>query len=417
HFRFIFLLTFLLTTHHLGAQKELPEQHEDHGEHEHEEQDAEKKEPDEDDHEDHEDHDEQEEEGLKFTQAQLNEFSIKLAQVHSGMIHKTLALSGEVSIDPQRVYHITSQVAGTVHEVHKQLGDQVKKGDLLFSLVSRDLVEVKAKLIAAKSQLDYANQTLERERLLFEEGITAKRDYLAAQQAQAEMSGHYETEKQHLFTLGVTPRQISAILNRTDQKSSLYPIVASASGVVIEQHVTQGEVFDPSKNSLTLANLEKVWVNLTVYQKDLALIQQGQTVWIKDRFSQGKKATVQGKIQWISPILDEKTRSATARITINNPYGNWRPGLFVKAKVTLAKNHVNMMIPQSALQTLAGKKIVFVQHKKGEFEPQEVIIGRKNKNSVEIIKGLTLGQTYVSEKAFVLKAQMQKGHFGHGHSH
>ncbi|MCK5729154.1 MAG: efflux RND transporter periplasmic adaptor subunit, partial [Methylococcales bacterium] len=405
---FIFLLTFFLTASQIGADEELHEHgheahaepkhekehdnhdHDEHEEHKHEEHDEHKHEKKQDEHgheehekhDEHEGHDDHEEEGLKFTQAQLNEFSIKLSQATSGMIHKTLKLSGEVAIDPQRIHHIAAQISGVVHQVHKHLGDQVKKGDLLISLVSRDLVEVKAKLIAAKSQLDFANVTLEREQLLFEEGITAKRDYLAAQQAQAEISGVFETEKQHLFTLGVNPDEISAILNRTDKKVSLYPVYASASGVVIEQHITQGEVFDASKNTLTIADLNKVWVNLTVYQKDLASIQKGQPVLIENRFAKDKKATTRGKIEWISPILDEKTRSATARLTIHNSHGNWRPGLFVNANISLEKTHVGIMIPHSALQTLEGKTIVFIEHEKGEFEPQTVIAGRKNKRGV-----------------------------------
>jgi cobalt-zinc-cadmium efflux system membrane fusion protein len=399
----LLFMGFFLTVSYLIAEETKHKHHEEHDNH--------------NDHEQQNNHDEHEEDSLTFSPAQLKEFSIKLSQVTSGIIYKTLTLSGEVAIDPRRVYHLSPKVSGTVSKIYKHLGDSVKKGDLLMSLVSRERTEAKAELISAKSLLDLAELTLARERSLFEQDITAKRDYWAAQQVQIETAAKYEAEQQHLLTLGVSPEMINAILNKTDKQVSLYHLYAPKSGVITAKNATEGEVFDGISNRFTLTNLEKVWVNLTVYQKDLALIHQGQTVSINTQFTQVKKTTTQAKIQWISPILDEKTRSATARVTLNNPHRNWRPGLFVNTTITLEKAHVKMMIPHSALQTIEGKTVVFVQHKKNEFEPQAVLVGRKNKQGVEITKGLTHGQTYVSEKAFILKAQMQKESFGHGHSH
>ena len=124
-----------------------------------------------------------------------------------------------------------------------------------------------------------------------------------------------------------------------------------------------------------------------------------------------------GIINWISPTLDEKTRSATARVVIDNPDGRWRPGLFVSGQVSVAENKADVVIPLSALQTLERETIVFVQHEEGDFEPQAVQTGRRDHQNVEILDGLKPGQTYVSQNAFALKAQLQKGEFGEGHSH
>jgi len=369
-------------------------------------------------HDEHEGHDEHEEGKLEFSNAQLKEFAITLGQASSGVIHKTLDLAGEVLVDPQRLHHVSPQISGIVRKVFKHLGDTVKKGDLLATIASRDLADAKARLLTASSLLNLANATLKRERHLYQQQITAKRDYLVAQQAQAEISAKYQAEKQNLLALGLSQQAITAVLNRRDKKTGLYQLHAPANGIIIKQHLAQGEFFDRSATSFTIADLSKVWVNLTVYQKDLPVIQQGQEVWVSSRFnSKDKPLTTTGKVDWISPILDEQTRSAILRVRINNSRGYWRPGLFVNAKVTLEKVQAPIVIPESALQTIDNKTVVFVRHEDGDFEPQAVTIGRKDALQVEIVDGLQLGQTYVSQNAFTLKAQLQKGEFDTGHHH
>ena len=115
--------------------------------------------------------------------------------------------------------------------------------------------------------------------------------------------------------------------------------------------------------------------------------------------------------------MDEKTRSASARVVIDNSNGLWRPGLFVNGNVAIEKIAAEIVIPQSALQTIDGQTIVFIRHGDSDFEQQVVQIGRSDHDQVEILQGLKTGQTYVSQNAFVLKAQSQKDSFGHGHSH
>ena len=91
--------------------------------------------------------------------------------------------------------------------------------------------------------------------------------------------------------------------------------------------------------------------------------------------------------------------------------------MFVSAKVAIEQAEAEIVIPLSALQTMDGQTVVFVQHDDGDFEPQSVQTGRRDFKQVEIIQGLKVGQSYVSQNAFSLKAQMQKGEFGEGHSH
>ena len=363
----------------------------------------------------HKDHEEPE---LKFSAAELQEFSIKLAQAKSGVINKTLSLTGEVIVAPERLYHVVPQVSGVVRQAYKHLGDTVKAGDLLATLSSRDLANAKAQFVAAESLLQLANANLKRERDLYKSKVTAKREYLAARQVQAEMSIKRKAAQQQLLAIGLTEAATVQVLQNVEVDLNLYELRAPADGVIIEKHAVQGEVLETNTRSFTVADLSLVWVNLTVYQKDLPFIQQGQAVLISTRFGVAHKQTSSlSAISWLSPTLDEKTRSAKARVVIENPDGHWRPGLFVSGKVAIEKSQAEIVVPLSAIQTVAGKSMIFVQHAEDDFEPQEVILGRRDHQQVEILQGLKIGQTYVSENAFTLKAQMQKGQFGDGHQH
>ncbi|MCF6250162.1 MAG: efflux RND transporter periplasmic adaptor subunit [Methylococcaceae bacterium] len=386
--------------------------------HDHEsEQHEQHKEGDEEGH-SHDGHQEHEEPELKFSAAELQEFSIELSQAKSGVINKTLSLTGEVIVAPERLYHVVPRVSGVVRQVFKHLGNKVKAGDLLATLSSRELADAKAEFVAADSLLKLANTNLKREQDLYKSKVTAKREYLAARQVQAEMSIKRKAAEQRLSAIGLTKKSILAVLRNADKDLTLYELRAPADGVIIEKHAAQGEVLESNNRSYTIADLSQVWVNLTVYQKDLPFIQQGQQVSISTRFGlTDKQEASMSRISWLSPVLDEKTRSALARVVIDNADGQWRPGLFVSAQVAIEKKQAEVVVPLSSLQTIEGQTIVFVQHEDGDFEPQEVQTGRKDFQQVEIIHGLKPGQTYVSQNAFSLKAQLQKGEFGEGHHH
>lgn len=199
----------------------------------------------------------------------------------------------------------------------------------------------------------------------------------------------------------------------SNESLSPYEIKSLINGRVIDMHLTPGEVISDSDHKITIADLSKVWANLNVYQKDLDNIRVGQKVTISAGL--GTKE-VDGKISYISPIVNEKTRTAIARVVLDNRDNFWRPGLFVNGKVIIGDETVSVYVPKTALENFENRTVVFVKHQEG-FEPQPVTIGRSNTKAVEIIAGLKPGQNYVSKGGFTLKVELQKEAFGDGHGH
>ncbi len=192
-----------------------------------------------------------------------------------------------------------------------------------------------------------------------------------------------------------------------------YEVKSLIAGTVTDKHLTLGEVITDDSHAFTIADLSSVWVNLSVYQKDLPHIKIGQKVVI----SAGPDSPeTTGSISYISPLLDEATRTATVRVVLSNPEGYWRPGLFINGLVVINSVEVEVLVPKTAIEAIDDQKVVFVQTPEG-FIPQQVTVGRNSKTHVEIRSGLSPGQKFVTKGGFTLKAELAKSSFESGHEH
>ncbi|MBU2444337.1 MAG: efflux RND transporter periplasmic adaptor subunit [Bacteroidetes bacterium] len=197
-------------------------------------------------------------------------------------------------------------------------------------------------------------------------------------------------------------------LIESNESLTTYEVKFLVEGTIIELHMAKGDLVGGEKIGFTVANLDKVWAMLSVYQKDINKIKVGQNA----KVSVGSIDTEEtGKISYLSPIVDEATRTASARVVLNNRSGKWRPGMFVTAKVYVSETKAPVVIEKTALQTIEEKQVVFVKVEDGFFS-QAVKVGKENDDNVEIISGLKAGQQYVSKGAFTLKAEILKESFG-----
>lgn len=192
-----------------------------------------------------------------------------------------------------------------------------------------------------------------------------------------------------------------------------YEVKSLINGTIVEKHLSLGEIVSDSQHGFVVADLSQVWAMLKLYQKDLPFVKVGQKVTISSGPDMPEES---GKIAYISPIIDEATRTAEARVILNNPKGYWRPGLFINGQVTTFNVKVPLLAPKTALEYYEKQKVVFVQTNEG-FKPRAVSIGNTNEIAVEIISGLEPGEIYIIKGGFTIKAELQKTEFGEGHEH
>ena len=318
-----------------------------------------------------------------------------------------LSLPGEVALNQDKVAHVTPRVTGTAREVKKQIGERVTTGEVLALLDSRDLAEAQRDFLATKERLGLAEATFARAELLQKENISAEKDFLAAKQALAEAQIEHRSAAQKLRAIG-----------GGSGPGAGYALVAPFTGTIIEKHISVGEVLSEETRAFTIADLSTIWVNVTVYAKDLPKIAVGQAAEVR---AEGIAEPAQGNIVYLGQIVGEQTRSATARVVLKDPGPAWRPGLFATADVTIDRSKVEVAVADDAVQTLDAQQVVFVQEQSW-FEARPVKLGRRGRatgagerRQVEVIEGVKAGERYVARNSFILKADLGKSEAAHEH--
>lgn len=357
-------------------------------------------------------HDEHEK-AIKLHDEDIKEFGIEIKEAGPGKLAVQLEFPGEIVANPDRLAHIVPRVPGVVRQVKKNLGDFVSAGETLAVLDSRELADAKAAYLAALKRVEIAETNRKREETLYKKKISPELDYLEAKKAYDEASIELKSAEQKLHTFSLSDDAVSKLPSQADMSYTRYEMKAPFSGVIIEKHIALGELLKDDKDAYIIADLNTVWVNIQVYQKDMLSVRKGQHVVI----SAGKSVPdATGRISFIEPVAGTEARTALARVVLPNPKGLLRPGLFVTAKLVVEEVSVPLLIPKTALSSEGGKAEVFIQTEEG-FKPQPVTLGKSNDTHVEVVDGLKAGQKYVAKGGFTLKAQMSKGAFGDGHNH
>lgn len=194
----------------------------------------------------------------------------------------------------------------------------------------------------------------------------------------------------------------------SSESLSAYSLKTAIDGVVLAKHLTRGEAVDREKQAFVIADLSSVWADLAVYQKDLGQILVGQRVHVR---AVGGGPSADGTIDYITPDLNQTTRTATARVVLDNKDGRFRPGMFVSAR-TLDPSESPVVVPREAVQTWESGMAVFVETTRG-WTPRPVVLGRQGELRAEVLTGLTAGERVLTKNSFLLKAELAKAEAEH----
>jgi cobalt-zinc-cadmium efflux system membrane fusion protein len=352
---------------------------------------------------------------VRLSERELEECGVTMVVAGPGWLGRRVVLPGEVRMNGDRMVHMVPRVPGIVREVRVTLGDEVRAGEVLAVLESNELADAKADFLAARERLTLAESNYEREKRLWEKEITSEQEYLDARREVTEARIAYRSSEQKLYALGLTEGRVADLTADGGEIFTRYEIRAPFAGTVVDKHITLGEKVGDESEIFVIADLSTVWVDLSVTQKDFPFLREGVEVTVSAGFG---VPDAKGTIDYVSPVVGEATRTATARIVLPNADGQWRPGLFVSAKISIAETQVPVMIPKTAAQQLDQEWVVFVETD-GGFEPVPVTLGRGDEDRVEVLAGLEPGRRYVAEGAFECKAKVVTSnmdpHAGHGH--
>ena len=191
----------------------------------------------------------------------------------------------------------------------------------------------------------------------------------------------------------------------SNQSLTTYELKAPISGTIIDRQVSLGEYASEQKPAFVIADLSTVWVDFSVYRRDLVRVRTGDTILID---AEDSGPPIEAKIAYVSPVGNSDTQSAVARAIVDNRRMRLRPGLFVTGKLLLAAKSVPIAIKSEALQTVENRTVVFVRAG-DKFEVRYVETGAHDPQLVEIISGIRDGDLYAAKNSFVIKAELAKG--------
>jgi len=345
----------------------------------------------------------QEEGKVELSDAQVQAAAITIQKAAPARIRTAVQLPGEIRFNEDRTAHVVPRLAGVVESVPANLGQTVKKGQILAVIASTGLSEQRSELLSAQKRLALAKSTYEREKKLWEEKISAEQDYLQAKQALQEAEIATANAQQKLVALGATP-QATGALNR-------YEIRAPFDGMVVEKHIALGEAVKEDASIFTVSDLSSVWAEIIVPAKDLNTVRVGEPAIVKATAFDSK---AEGKVSYVGALLGQETRTARARVTLSNPQMAWRPGLFVNVEVQSGEADVPVAVAADAIQTVNDKPVIFTRVP-GGFVAQPVTLGRSDGKIVEVARGLKPGMSYAAAGSFVVKSELGKGSAEHSH--
>lgn len=292
---------------------------------------------------------------------------------------------GYVAFDERRISHLHLRTDGWIDKLRvKSNGERVNKGDLLFELYSPDLVNAQEEYIQA---------------------LRGGNDYLK------------RASRERLEALGVSTGQINEIA-RSRRASQRIRVYASQDGVVDKLTVREGMYVKPATEVMALADLSSVWLLVDVFERQSDWVKPGQPAEVRLGYLPGR--VWEGKVEFVYPTIDPKTRTLQARLRFDNPDEALKPDMYASVSIYAGPKDDVLSIPREALIKAGDGQRVIVALGEGKFRPQPVVSGMESGDFVEIVSGLEEGTRVVTSGQFLidseasLKASFERMHDSNG---
>ena len=348
-------------------------------------------------------------EGLvRLTPKALHSLSLKTAPVERRALTEAVRVTAVIKPNEDRLAHVSPRIPGQVVQVHKLLGDRVKEGDVLAVLDSVELAKAKADYLKFQALASVQEKNYQRERRLFEQKISSQKEVLDAEAAYLAARAEFEAAHAILHLYGLSSEETHRLTWQSREPLSQFPLLSPFSGIVAEKDLTIGEVVSPERHVYTIADLSTLWIQLDVYEKDLAKVHTGQDVVLTTESYPEER--FHGTVTYIGSLLNETTRTVPARVEIPNPQGRLKPGMFASAIVASQGQSAatGLTVPASAVQRIAGETVVFVPQGDGRYTKRAVVLGKTGDGWVEVREGVQEGKQVVTDGSFTLKSELLK---------
>ena len=319
--------------------------------------------------------------------------------------------NAQLAYNQDKLADIRAVVPGVVRRVRVKLGQQVKPGQALFDVQSTEVGQAQGQLQRARGRVKTAKANLKRQLELQRQGLVAERDVELAEQ---EVSGAQGDRRATEVTVNMTGASRSGASGRFTLTSPISGTVVSRAGVV-------GLLATDETSLASVADISSMWLLCAVPEADASRLALGQRVTLSSGAGGGQPGGEQaaGDLAWISPAVDPRTRTVTARAELPNPTGALRANLFVTARINVTRPQPMLAVPRAAVQRVGDREVVFVRIAPATFAPR-VVVRRGGAGqhaaggSVQVEGRLTAGDLVVTDGAVLLRTEVMPGSLGAG---
>jgi membrane fusion protein, heavy metal efflux system len=352
---------------------------------------------------------EQKEKGtLEMSEKAQAHVGLKVVSAEVRPLTEYLQVTGTVQPIDSKVAHVRPIAPGRLLSVNAKIGDRVSTGDVLATFDNTDASELASQLQVGRSELDKLNiqlsiarQQSERNRQLAEIGAIPRKEYDLSLSDERSISASIDTQQKVLLGLQ-TKLQRFGFGEDAVSSGMTASVRAPFAGVVIHADASPGGLTRPEEELFQIADASQVWVQAEVYEKDLGRVQSGQIAYITVDTYPDREFL--GKVTYISDVLDAQTRTARVRCDVTNLEGLLKLDMFATVRLPTKFRKEGMAVPVDALQQIEGKDVVFVRTGPTTFEQRVVRVGKLVQGLAEIISGLEVGDSVVTQGAFHLKS-------------
>ena len=307
---------------------------------------------------------------VKISPAVENNMGVRTAKVKKDKLWRRIDTVGYIDFDENKISHLHLRTKGWIEKLYvKSEGERVIKGQLLFEVYAPELVN-------------------------------AQEEYLQA--LRSGRSGLSNASRERLIALGISPLQIKQ-LNKTRKSEQYVKVFAKQDGIIAKLNIREGMFVNPSKLVMSLADLSSVWLLAEVFESQADWVKVGQTSDVTLSYLPGR--IWQGRVEYIYPSLDSKTRTLKVRLKFDNKDESLKPNMFADVTIYGGAKREVIIIPREALIRTGNEERVIVSIGKGRFQPKDVVAGIESGDYIEIINGLNVGDDVVTSGQFLIDSE------------
>jgi cobalt-zinc-cadmium efflux system membrane fusion protein len=342
---------------------------------------------------------------VSFDPASLARLGVKVEAAGATASSQVLRVPGTLDYNLDKYADVGTLLEGRVASVSVRVGDPVKKGQVLGTIVVPSIANAQAEYLSAKAACTAARKNAQREEDLLAKELTTAREAEVAESEAAKADADLAAAASRLRALRVSLPDSDSVV----ASAGTYQLSSPISGIVVKREAVLGRFLAPNETAFAVADLSELWATLDIFESDLPYLTPGADVDITIDAIPDK--VYEARIALVDPQIGSSSRAARARVVVPNEGGELRPGLFIRAAIELpapVAGRSLLLVPAGAVQPLGDDDVVFIERGDGKFEVRSIKTARRTAEVAEIVGGLSRGERIVVEGAFLLRGEVTR---------